>query len=393
MKKNRFQKYLSSLSSLSSSVLAVVAGLLVGFIVLICCDPANGLKGFGTLISAGISQGGSKAIGNVFYYAVPIMMTGLGVAVAFKAGVFNIGGPGQFIVGAFAAIFTAIKWSWLPGALHWIVPIIMAGLAGAFWALIPGLLKAYRNVNIVISTIMMNYIGMYIVNYLVKETVYNVTTGQSQNIPATAELPTLGLDEIFKGSGINIGIIIAIVIAIVIHILINKTTFGYELKACGMNPFACKYAGIKEKKNIVMSIMLSGAIIGIGGALLYLAGTGKHIRVIDAQASEGFTGIAVAVLANSSPLGVILSALFIGFLTVGGQYIQSYGFVNEIVDIITAVVIYFAAFALIVKNIFEKIAMRRYAKKNASDAQLSEPPDNTPVDGGLTDADAAEEDK
>lgn len=111
-----------------------------------------------------------------------------------------------------------------------------------------------------------------------------------------------------------------------------------------MNPDACKYAGIREKRSIVMSIMLSGAIVAIGGALLYLASTGRHIRVMDTQASEGFTGIAVAVLANSHPLGVILSSLFIGFLTVGGQYIQSYGFVNEIVDIITAVVIYFAAF-------------------------------------------------
>ena len=159
-------------------------------------------------------------------------------------------------------------------------------------------------------------------------------------------------------------------IAVVVYILINKTTFGYELKACGMSPDACKFAGIKEKRNIVMSIMLSGAIIGIGGALLYLGS--KQIRVMDVQASEGFTGIAVAVLANSSPLGVILSAIFIGFLTVGGQYIQSYGFVNEIVDIITAVVIYFAAFALLVKNFFDKRARLKYAKENASEGALPE---------------------
>lgn len=180
MKNKGFQKYFSSLSTLSSSILAVIAGLVVGFIVLMICDPNNGVSGFITMVTAGIGQGGMKAVGNIFYYAVPIMMTGLGISVAFKAGVFNIGGPGQFIVGAFAAIYTAIKWEWLPGALRWIVPIIMAGIAGALWALIPGLLKAYRNVNIVISTIMMNYIGMYVVNYLVKETVYNVTTAQAK---------------------------------------------------------------------------------------------------------------------------------------------------------------------------------------------------------------------
>lgn len=357
---------MSSLSSLSASALAVVAGLVVGLIVLLICNPSAGFQGFGTLITAGIGQGGMKAIGNIFYFATPIMMTGLGVAVAFKAGVFNIGGGGQFIVGAFAAIYTAIKWDWLPGALHWIVPIIMAALAGAIWAMLPGILKAYRGVNIVISTIMMNYIGMYLVNFLITTTIYNSKTGQSLPVPESAKLPTLGMDKLFSGSSVNIGIFIAILIAIVIYVLINKTTFGYELKACGMSPDACKFAGIKEKQNIVMSIMLSGAIIGIGGALVYL-GT-KQIRVVDVQASEGFTGIAVAVLANSSPVGVILSALFIGFLTVGGQYIQSYGFVNEIVDIITAVVIYFAAFALIVKNFFERRARLKYAKENATEA-------------------------
>ncbi len=383
MKNKGFQKYFSSLSTLSSSILAVIAGLVVGFIVLMICDPNNGVSGFITMVTAGIGQGGMKAVGNIFYYAVPIMMTGLGISVAFKAGVFNIGGPGQFIVGAFAAIYTAIKWEWLPGALRWIVPIIMAGIAGALWALIPGLLKAYRNVNIVISTIMMNYIGMYVVNFLVKETVYNVTTGASQNIPTAAQLPTLGLDKVFAGSGMNISIIIAIVLCVIVYILINKTTFGYELKACGMNPDACKYAGIREKRSIVMSIMLSGAIVAIGGALLYLASTGRHIRVMDTQASEGFTGIAVAVLANSHPLGVILSSLFIGFLTVGGQYIQSYGFVNEIVDIITAVVIYFAAFTLIVKNFFEKRARKKYARENAEKG-LSDDIDKKPPLSGET---------
>lgn len=132
MKNKGFQKYFSSLSTLSSSILAVIAGLVVGFIVLMICDPNNGVSGFITMVTAGIGQGGMKAVGNIFYYAVPIMMTGLGISVAFKAGVFNIGGPGQFIVGAFAAIYTAIKWEWLPGALRWIVPIIMAGIAARF---------------------------------------------------------------------------------------------------------------------------------------------------------------------------------------------------------------------------------------------------------------------
>lgn len=356
-------------SSLVPSLLAIISGLLVGFIVLMLCNPANAFKGFFTLVTSGIGQGGMKAIGNIFYYSVPIMMTGLGVAVAFQSGVFNIGGGGQFIMGAFAAIYTAIKCDGLPKPFIWIIPLLMAALFGALWAMIPGILKAYKNVNIVISTIMMNYIGMYLVNYLVKSCIYNVSTGQSQNIPNSSQLPTLGMDRLFKGSGINISIFIALIIVILIHVLINKTTIGYELKACGMNQHACKFAGIKEKRNIIISIMLSGAIIGIGGGLLYLSPTGKHIRVMDVQAGEGFTGIAVAILANSSPLGVILSALFIGYLTVGGQYIQSYGFVNEIVNIIASVVIYFAAFSMLIKNFFKQneilksVKMRKNEKK------------------------------
>ncbi len=366
--KNKKKFDITKLSSISSSFLAIVAGLVFGLLVMVICKPDKAFAGFGTMVTAGIGQGGMKAVGNIFYMATPLMMAGLGIACAFKAGVFNIGGGGQFLVGGFVAILVAIKCDFLPGALRWIVPIIMAGLAGAFWAMIPGLLKAYRKVNIVISTVMMNYIGLYLVNYFIKMFVYNSKTGQSQMVPVEGQLPTAGLEKIFTNSSINVGIFIAIAIAIVVHFLINKTTFGYELKACGMNPDACKYAGIKEKKNIVMSMMLSGALIGIGGAFMYLSG--KQIRAIDVQPTEGFTGIAIAVIAGNSPLGVILSSIFMAFITVGGQYIQSHGFVAEIVNIITAVVIYFAAFTLLVKNFFAAWARKKQAKENAEKEKI-----------------------
>lgn len=368
--KNKKKFDITSLSNISSSLLAIVAGLLFGLLVLLAVDPSHAFKGFFTMVTAGIGQGGMKAVGNIFYMATPLMMTGLGVACAFKAGVFNIGGGGQFLVGGFIAILVAIKCEFLPGALRWIVPIIAAAIAGAIWAMIPGMLKAYRNVNVVISTVMMNYVGLYLVNFFIKEFVYNSKTGQSQMVPVEGQLPKGGLDKIFANSSINIGIIIAIVICILVHFLVNRTTFGYELKACGMNPNACKYAGIKEKKNIVMSMMLSGALIGIGGAFMYLSG--KQIRAIDVQPGEGFTGIAIAIIAGNAPLGVILSAIFMAFVTVGGQYIQSYGFVAEIVDIITAAVIYFAAFTLIVKNFFDTWNRKKQAKENAAkEAELA----------------------
>ena len=361
-----------SLAALSASAIAAVAGLLLALIVLLICDAKNAMPGFLTLITGGIRDGGIKAVGDILYQAMPLMMCGVGIAVAFKANVFNIGGGGQFLIGSFVAVYCAIKWDFLPGPLRWIVPLIAAGAGGALWALLPGLLKAYRNVNIIISTIMMNYLARYLVNTLIKANIYNVTTGQSQSIPSESMLPRIGLDKLFPGSSVNIGIFIAIAICILMHILLNKTTFGYELKACGLNEHACKYAGVKEKRIIICSIMISGALIAMGGALLYLSGAGRNIRVYDVQPTEGFTGISIAILANSSPLGVILSSLFIGFLTSGGQYIQSYGFVKDIVNIVTSAVIYLSAFTLLLRNLFDTVARKRQAKQAHATAEKGE---------------------
>lgn len=358
-----------ALVSLSASALAAIAGLLLALVILFVCDAKNAWPGFLTLITGGIREGGIKAIGDILYQATPIMMCGVGIAIAFMSSVFNIGGGGQFLIGSFVAIYTAIKWDFLPGPLRWIVPLIAATLSGALWALIPGILKAYRNVNSIISTIMMNYLARYLVNSLIKASIYNVTTGQSKSIPAAAVMPSVGLDKIFPGSGANIGIFIAIGVCVLMYIILNKTTFGYELRACGLNQYACKYAGIKEKRTIIVSLMLSGALVALGGALLYLSGTGRNIRVYDTQPTEGFTGISIAILANSSPLGVILSSLFIAFLTIGGQYIQSYGFVKDIVNIVTSAVIYLSAFALLLRVAFDTLSRKRQAKRSQSESE------------------------
>ncbi len=345
-------------SSILSSVIAIVVGLIFGLLILLISNPAQAWNGFRTILIGGFA-GGLRGVGNVFYNAVPVMMTGLGVAFAFKTGLFNIGGPGQFIVGAYVAILCAIKLDFLPGALRWIVPIILAMLAGALWALIPGIFNAYFKVNIVIGTIMMNYIGMYLVNYLIKISIFDSTKNMTLPVPKAGTIPTMGLDRLFPNSSINIGIIIAIAMCIVVHYIINKTTLGYELKACGLNRDASKYAGISEKRNIIVSIMISGALVGLGGALMYLSGAGKHIAVLDILAAEGFNGIPVALLALSNPIGVVFAALFIAYITVAGFYMQAYRFVPEIIDIIISAIIYFSAFALVVKTTMKKIKLRR----------------------------------
>lgn len=352
----------------SASVTAILSGLLFGLVILLISNPSQAFDGFLIIMKGGFSTG-AKGMGQVFYFATPLILTGLSVGFAFKTGLFNIGAAGQFVMGAFAAIYIGVKWTFLPAPWHWIVALLGAALIGGLWALIPGLLKAYLNVHEVISTIMMNYIGMYMANMLVKATVYDARKNLSMITAESSVLPKGGLDAIFhnvRGSGsfdystVNSGIYIAIGIAIVMYIILNKTTFGYELKACGFNQNASKYAGINEKRSVVLSMVIAGALAGLGGGLLYLSGAnGRQLKVIDVLAMEGFNGIPVALLGLSNPIGIIFSAIFISYITQGGNYLQSMDFVPEVIDIIVACIIYFSAFALIIRNLITKLVKRK----------------------------------
>ncbi|MGI6084618.1 MAG: ABC transporter permease [Acetivibrionales bacterium] len=337
-----------------------MVGLLTGIIILLISNPAKAFEGFLWIIAGSLQS--PRDIGNVFYYATPIIMTGLSVAFAFRTSLFNIGASGQFIMGAYGAVLVGVRMQSL-GQFHWIAALLASMVFGALWALLPGILKAYFNVNEVISFIMTNYIGMYMVNWMVRSTVYHKLTNRSLPVAETANVPKMGFDKIFPGSSVNGGIIIAIIISIFIYILLNKTTFGFELKACGFNNDASRYAGINAKKNIVFSLMIAGALAGIGGGLLYLAGSGKYIYVEDIIAPEGFAGISVALLGMSHPIGALFAGIFIAYITVGGSYMQLAGFVPEIIDIITAIIIYFAAFALIIRNMLQKIKIRKAGEK------------------------------
>ncbi|WP_028043691.1 ABC transporter permease [Candidatus Stoquefichus massiliensis] len=339
------------IKDLLSSCVAVFIGLIFGLIVILIANSDYAVEGFLTLISGGFSNG-ARGIGQVINQAVPIILTGLSVGFAFKTGLFNIGTPGQFVVGAFVAIYVGVEWTFLPGALHWIVAIILAGIAGSLWGAVPGLMKAYLNVNEVISSIIMNYIGMYTVNYIIPLTVFDSMKNQTLNVNQNAIISKFGLDLLVPN--INGGIVVAILAVVVIHIILNKTTFGFELKACGFSPDASKYAGINAKQKIVFSMMIAGALAGIGGGLLYLAGSGQCLQVVDTLAPEGFNGIAVALLGLSNPFGVLIAGLFIAHITIGGSLMQIYGFIPQIVDIIVAITIYFSAFSLLIKQFLNK---------------------------------------
>lgn len=360
------QKHPNDYSGILSSVFAIVLGLIVGLIILFFCNPDQALPGFATILTGAFTHG-AKGVGQVFYYATPIILTGLSVGFAFKTGLFNIGTPGQFIIGGFGAVFVGILFTSL-GPVHWIAALLASVILGALWGLVPGLLKAYFNVNEVIASIMMNYIGMYLVNWIVKsyKPLFNNLRNESRNVAATANIPKMGMDKLFPGSSVNGGILIAILVVLLIWLLLNKTTFGYELKAVGFNRDASKYAGINEKKSIILSMVIAGAIAGLAGGLLYLAGTGKHIEIKDVLPSEGFTGISVALLALSNPIGILFSGVFIAYLTAGGFYLQLFEFSTEIIDIIVAVIIYFSAFALMVKLLMAKIQKNKSTKTEAA---------------------------
>ncbi|WP_312642204.1 ABC transporter permease [Hydrogenoanaerobacterium sp.] len=368
-------------SSFASSLMAIVVGLLVGFIVLLVSNPSQALGGFKAILMGGFVD--MKNLGQVFYFATPIIMTGLSVGFANRTGLFNIGASGQFIIGAYAAVYVGVKWTFLPGASHWIVALIVAMLAGAIWGLIPGILNAMCNVNVVISCIMMNYVGMYTVNFLVTKTIFDSLKNQSKPVAATAIMPKMGLNQLFKtgnsSSSVNAGIFVAIIAGIVIYIILNKTKFGFELKACGFNRDACKYAGINEKRNIMYSMMIAGALAALGGALLYLAGSGKGIEVLDTLAAEGFNGIPVALLGLNNPIGIIFSGIFVAYLNVGGFNMQLYDFVPQVIEIIISVIIYFSAFAFLLKGFIQSYNKKR--DDHAANAN-AEPDLNTTTEKG-----------
>ncbi|MGI6672063.1 MAG: ABC transporter permease [Christensenellales bacterium] len=372
----RFKK---GLSNASASLLAIVAGLLAGFVILFISNPANAWAGLLTILRGGWNNG-MKGVGQVLYYATPLILTGLSVGFAFKTGMFNIGSAGQLMVGGCAAIYVGVTWTFLPGALHWIVALLAGMVVGMLWGAIVGLFKALGNVNEVITAIMLNYIGLYGVNYIVKNShLYDSLRNQTVDVASSAIIPKAGLDQVFyilKGryhdaSSVNAGILIAIGLAIVVYIVLSRTTFGYELKACGLNRNASRYAGINEKRAIVLSMAISGALAGAAGALMYLApSSGMHIHVEEVLAAQGFNGIAVALLAMSNPLGIILTGLFIGHITVGGGHLQTLRYMKEIIEVIIGMIIYFSAFSLLVRDLIARL--RRARAQRADTAQEEE---------------------
>jgi general nucleoside transport system permease protein len=349
------------LTTVLSAVGAIVIGLFIGYLLLLITKSQYAWWGVLKILTVGFSD--PTKFAKVLYQAMPLICTGLAVAFAFKTGLFNIGATGQYTVGAFFALFVGIQLQ-----LPWYVAVIASMIGGAIWGSIPGICKALFNVNEVITSIMFNWIGVFAVNMAFQNFPMLVVDfwGKSSvrdRTPVLADaninavLPKLGLDQLLSSNLVNIGIFIAVIAAVIVWVLLQKTTFGYEIKACGYNRDASLYAGISTKRSIIWSFMISGALAGLGGGLYYLSGNGQY-TFLKVLLAAGFNGIPVALLANSHPIGVIVSALFISYIQVGGDALQP-RFVRENIDIIIGVIIYVSAFALLLQIWFSKLFLRR----------------------------------
>ena len=407
-----------------SSLISILIGLVVGALVVLIVGLTNnkiGLKGasegvrliFAGILNTGRSGGqltwgfNAVSIGNMLFRAMPLVMTGLSVAVAFKTGLFNIGAPGQYLMGTMVTLMLAlgIPTTSVPAGLVWIIAFLGGMLAGALWGAIPGIVKAFLNINEVLACIMTNWIAANLVTWAFDGSRFrNLTEStKSSYIYKTTfngvATPKLGLNKLFPGSQVNAGILVAVVLAILMFILMNKTTLGYELKACGANRHAARYAGIRDKRNIVLSMAISGAMAGAGAALYYLSGNTEFFwNTYQSLPAVGFNGIPVALLALNNPIGVIFSALFMAMLNIIGQQLTSLTAYNEyITDVIIAAIVYLSAFSLVIRSLL--------ARRKKVPSKLGEPKpgddvivpaavrDDAPADGKVPEPDDAAEEK
>ena len=360
-----------------ASLISILAGLVVGAIVVAIiglCKSNIGVKGmwdgvriiFAGILTTGRGATGAlawgfnpSAVGNMLFRATPIIMTGLSVAVAFKTGLFNIGAPGQYLMGTLVTLVLAlgIPSESVPAGLIWIIAFVGGCLAGAIWGALPGILKAFLNINEVLACIMTNWLAANLVTWAFDVSNFkNVTEGTKTgyiykttfNGVAT---PKLGLDKLFPGSQVNGGIVVAILFAIAMYILMNKTTLGYQLKACGANRHAARYAGIRDKRNIVLSMAIAGMLAGGGAALYWLSGNTEFFwSTYQALPATGFNGIPVALLAINNPIGVVFTGIFMAMLDIVGQQLAGLTAYNEyITDVIISVIVYLSAFSLVIQ--------------------------------------------
>ena len=365
MKKNIFKS--NGFQSLLASLLCIVLGLFLGYLVLLVINPAGAGEAILTVVKNFLTYKKTssqlKYLGNTLVKTAPLLMCSLSILFAYKVGLFNIGAAGQYCAGVALSLYAALAWGW-----SWLPCMLLAMVGGALLGVVSGLLKSYCNVNEVISGIMLNWIVLYLTNMLltnVKEVASPYTVVLADTNPG-AILPSLGLGALFNDNKyVGLALPLSVVIAILVWVVLEKTRFGYELRATGNNKNAAKYCGMAEKRNIILTLAISGALAALGASMFYLTGYEQWQCTSSSVPGMGFSGIAAAFLGGLHPIGTILASFFIQHITAGGAYVDKSMYCAQISDLISALIIYLCGFVLFMKH-----AMNSYAAKREEKAAL-----------------------
>ena len=359
--------------ALLDSILAILIGLFLGFIVMLAVYPGGAVSGFASLFTSFVRR--KNSFGQTIWYTGPLILLGLSVAIPNKGGLFNIGASGQFTIGAVCAFVVANYLSpYIANQGLFVLVMITGILAGALYGMIPGLLKAFLNVNEVVSTIMLNWTSVYVSMIVITlPKIYDKSTTAANYAVPGANVPTLGLDKIFPaGSRVDLGILVALVLAVVIYIVISNTKYGFKLRASGMSKDASKYCGYSRRSIVVSSMTLGGAMAGLAAIFYFFPSSPQGLLTpVRSVASQGFDGISIALIANNNPLGTILSAFFLSMLKQANIPLQQAGYDKNIVNVIMGVVIYSTAAVKLVSFLVKK-GYVRYALNRAKKAKSAQ---------------------
>lgn len=361
-----------------ASLLCIILGMLIGYIVLLFINPAGAGKAIMDIMRNFFNFSNPlmqlKRFGNTVAKTMPLLLCSLSILFSYKVGLFNIGVAGQYCIGVCASLYAALAWHW-----NWFFCMTFAIVAGAFAGMLVGLLKSLFNVNEVISGIMLNWIILYFTNMTlnkVKEVASPYTLYIDQANPS-AFLPNAGLDKLFNNNQyITIAVPIALVVTIAVYVVLNKTKLGYELRATGLNAKAAKYCGMAEKKNMILSLVISGALAGLGASLLYQTGYMRWECTSASVPAMGFNGIATAFLGGLNPIGAIFSSYFIQHITDGGSYVDKSMYCSQISDLISSIIIYLCGFVFFMKYAFNKVLNKKKEPVNNANAKTDKGGEN-----------------
>lgn len=326
-----------TLEGLLTPLVAVIVALLIGAVVMLVTghEPTKAYRAlfygaFGSTIN----------LSNTLANSIPLILSGLGVAVGFKSGLFNIGAEGQYWIGSMVAVWIGYSVTGLPSVAHITLALVAAVVAAGLWAaIVPGLAKAYVGAHEVITTMMMSYIAIYLSHYML-ESGPMMEPGFVPQSPVIAQSATIG--KIVDKTQLSWGLLIALAVAGIVYWMLFKTTLGFRLRAVGSNPRGAKYAGINVSLHIVLALFISGALAGLAGGVQML---GVQHRLYDSFSSGyGYTAIVVALLANNNPFGVILASIFFAALGTGGQSMQLIsGVPAHLTDMVSGLIIFLVA--------------------------------------------------